>query len=86
MSCSLGLIFLQGKLGTWKLLIGPNVGGTTRMSHPRTTFKGSRQGRCGLILHDLFLMELCARFAKMGLVQKEGWSWDHANVFTTQCA
>jgi hypothetical protein len=46
----------------------------------------SRQGHCGLILHDLFLMEPCAWFAKMGLVQKEGWPWSHANVFTAQCA
>jgi hypothetical protein len=27
MNCSLGLIFLQRKLRTWKLLIGPSVGG-----------------------------------------------------------
>jgi hypothetical protein len=33
------------------------------MPHPRTTFKESHQGRCGLIPHDLFLMEPCARFA-----------------------
>jgi hypothetical protein len=36
MSCSLGLIFLQRKLATWKLLIEPSVGGTTRMPHPST--------------------------------------------------
>jgi hypothetical protein len=29
------------KLETCILLIGPSEGGTTRMPHPRTTFKGS---------------------------------------------
>jgi hypothetical protein len=56
---------------------------TTRMLHPPPTFKGSHRGCGGRILHNLFLMEPCARFAKMDLVQRKAWPWDHANAFTT---
>ena len=86
MSYSLGLIFSQRKLGTWKSLIRPSVDGTTRMPHPCTIFKKNHQGCCGLILHNGFLIEPCTHFAKMSLVQREGWPWGHANAFTIQCA
>jgi hypothetical protein len=86
MSCLLWMISLQRKSKTWKLLIGSSMGGTTRMLHPPTTFRGSHWGHCGQILHDLFFMELCARYAKMILVQREAWPWGHVNAFITLCA
>jgi hypothetical protein len=85
MSCSFGLIFLQRKSKSWKLLIGPSVGGTTRMPHPPTTFRGSHQGCCGWISYDWCLMEPCTQYAKMGLVQREAWPWGLASTFTTSC-
>jgi hypothetical protein len=54
-----------------------------KMRHPPTTFRGSHQRRCGKILHNLFMMELFTWYAKMGLVHKEAWPWNHANAFTT---
>lgn len=82
MSCSFGLIFLQKKLKTWKILIRPSVVGNMKMRHPPTTFRESHQGCCGRILHNLFMMELFIWYAKMDLVHKEAWPWNHANALT----
>jgi hypothetical protein len=61
------------KVGNLHIIDLAKCGRTTKMPHPRTTFKESHQRHCSLIPHNLFLMEPCARFTKMGLVQRGAW-------------
>ena len=59
MNCSFGLIFLQKKSKSWKLLIGPSVIGTMKMLHSPTIFKWIQLGCCGQILCNFFYGIVC---------------------------